>query len=107
MTFFDFVVLTLVASSVVAGALRGIVRSLLTLAALIVGLVIAARGYVAAGGGPARLRAVERDAAAHAGGFLLIIIVALAGGFFAGRLVTGGLRQARLQWFDRLLGGAF
>ena len=107
MTFFDFIVLTLAASSVVAGALRGIVRSLLTVAALIVGLVIAARGYVAAGGLLRGLGLVETDAAAHAGGFLLIIIVALAGGFFAGRLVTGGLRQVRLQWFDRLLGGAF
>lgn len=107
MTFFDFVVLTLVASSVVAGALRGIVRSLLTVAALIVGLVIAARGYGFAGSILRGLGVVETDAAANAGGFLLIVIVALAGGFFAGRLVTGGLRQVRLQWFDRLLGGAF
>ncbi len=107
MTFFDFVVLTLVASSVVAGALRGIVRSLLTVAALIVGLVIAARGYGFAGSILRGLGVVQTDAAANAGGFLLIVVVALAGGFFAGRLVTGGLRQVRLQWFDRLLGGAF
>ncbi len=107
MTFFDFIVLTLAASSVVAGALRGIVRSLLTVAALIVGLILAARGYAAAGSVLKGLGLVETDAAAHAGGFLLIITVALAGGFFAGRMVKGGLRQVRLEWFDRLLGGAF
>ena len=107
MTFFDFIVLTLAASSVVAGALRGIVRSLLTVAALVVGLVVAARGYAAAGSVLKGLGLVESDAAAHAGGFLLIVTVALVGGFFAGRLVKGGLSQVRLEWFDRLLGGAF
>ena len=96
MTFFDFVVLTLVASSVVAGALRGIVRSLLTVAALIVGLVIAARGYGFAGSILRGMGVVQTDAAANADCVLLIVIVALVGGFFAGRLDRGGLRQVRL-----------
>jgi membrane protein required for colicin V production len=107
MTFFDFLVLALIASSIVSGAMRGIVRALLTGAALIVGLIIAAQGYEAVGGILRSLKIVESSAAANAGGFLLIMIIALVGGFFAGRLVKGGLQHVRLEWFDRVLGGAF
>jgi membrane protein required for colicin V production len=107
MTFFDFLVLALIASSIVAGALRGIVRALLTGAALIIGLLIAAQGYEAAGSILSGLRIVESREAANAGGFILIMFIALAGGFLAGRLVSGGLRHVRLDWFDRVLGGAF
>jgi membrane protein required for colicin V production len=107
MTFFDFIVLALVASSVVSGALRGIVRALLTGAALIVGLLIAAQGYEAVGSILRGLKLVESKGAANAGGFLLIMAIALACGFLAARFISGGLRRVRLQWFDRLLGGAF
>ena len=107
MTFFDFLVLALIASSVVAGAMRGIMRALLTGAALIVGLLIAAQGYEAVGAILLGLNLVESSAAANAGGFLLIMAIALTGGFLAGRLVKGGLRHVRLEWFDRVLGGAF
>jgi len=107
MTFFDFLVLALIASSVVAGAMRGIVSALLTGAALIIGLLIAAQGYEAVGAVLRGLKIVESNAAANAGGFLLIMVIALVCGFFAGRLVRGGLRHIRLEWFDRVLGGAF
>ena len=107
MTFFDFLVLALVASSVISGAMRGIVRALLTGAALILGLFIAAQGYGVVGAVLRGLNVVESDGAANAGGFLLIMAIALVGGFFAGRLVKGGLKHIRLEWFDRVLGGAF
>lgn len=107
MTFFDFLVLALIASSIVSGAMRGIVRALLTGAALIIGLLIAAQGYGAAGAILRGLNLVETDGAANAGGFILIMAIALIGGFFAGRLVSGGLKHVRLEWFDRVLGGAF
>jgi membrane protein required for colicin V production len=107
MTFFDFLVLALTAASVVSGAMRGIVRALLTGAALIIGLFIAAQGYEAVGAILRGLKLVESKEAANACGFLLIMTVALVGGFLAGRVVTGGLKHVRLEWFDRVLGGAF
>ena len=107
MTFFDFLVLALIVSSVVSGALRGIVRALLTGAALVIGLLIAAQGYGVVGAILRVLNVVESEGAANAGGFLMIMLAALVGGFFAGRLVSGGLRHVRLDWFDRVLGGAF
>jgi membrane protein required for colicin V production len=107
MTFFDFIVLALIASSVVSGAMRGIVKALLTGAALIIGLLMAAHGYEAVGSIVRGLRLVEAKEAANAVGFLLIMTIALIGGFLAGHLVTRGLRHVRLEWFDRALGAAF
>jgi membrane protein required for colicin V production len=107
MTVFDLIVLALVGASVVAGALRGLVRALLTGAALLAGLLIAARGYEMAGAMLRGMGLVDSAAAANAGGFLLIVGVALVGGFIAGRWVAGSLRRARLQWLDRTLGASF
>jgi membrane protein required for colicin V production len=100
-------VLALVASSVVSGALRGFVRALLTGAALIIGLILAAQMYEVMGEMLRGLKVIESVETANAFGFLLIMAIALTGGFLAGRLVKGGLSHARLDWFDRVLGGAF
>jgi membrane protein required for colicin V production len=107
MTVFDFIVLALVGASVVAGALRGVVRALITGAALVIGLFVAAHGYESAGGVLRGMGIAESAAAANAGGFLAIMCAALGVGFVAGRLVSGGMRRAHLEWFDRALGAAF
>lgn len=107
MTIFDFIVFALVGASIAAGASRGLVRALITGAALIVGLIVAAQGYEATGKLLLGLGIVESKAAANAGGFLLIMTVVLVAGFVAGRLVRGGMRRVHLEWFDRVLGGAF
>jgi len=80
---------------------------LITGVALIVGLFIAAQGYETAGALLRGVGVVESKAAANAGGFLLIMTIVLGAGFVAERLVRGGLRRVRLEWFDRVLGGAF
>lgn len=107
MTFFDLIVLLLLASSIVAGALRGLLRASLTLIALVIGLLLAAQGYQAAGAMLRALGIVESDEAAYAGGFLLIAGGVLLSGFIAGRLLTRGMRRARIEWLDRVLGAAF
>jgi len=107
MTAFDFFVLAVVAASVVGGALRGVVRALFVGAALVVGLLAAARGYEWAGGVLQWLGLVGRDEAARAGGFLLIVGAAVAGGFALGQFARAGLKRARAGWFDGWLGAAF
>lgn len=107
MTFFDFIVFALVGASIVAGASRGLMRALITGVALIAGLIIAAQGYEVAGRLLLGVGVVESKAAANAGGFLLIMTVVLVAGFVAGQLIKGGMRRVRLEWFDRVLGGAF
>lgn len=107
MTIFDFIVFALIGASIAAGASRGLMRALITGAALIVGLLLAAQTYALAGALLLGLGIVASKAAANALGFLLIMTVVLVAGFIAGRLVTGGMRRVRLEWFDRVLGGAF
>ncbi|HYN84817.1 MAG TPA: CvpA family protein [Pyrinomonadaceae bacterium] len=107
MTFFDFFVLAVVCASVAAGAMRGLVRALVTGVALVVGIVVASRGYEAAGALLRGAGLVESAEAASAGGFLLIVAACLAAGFACGALARRGLRRARLEWFDRALGAAF
>ncbi|HEX8142639.1 MAG TPA: CvpA family protein [Pyrinomonadaceae bacterium] len=107
MTFFDFIVLALVGASVVAGALRGLVRGLLTGVALVMGLIVAARGYEMAGGVLSGMGFIESGPAANACGFLLIVGGLLLFGIIAGRWVAGGLRRARMEWLDRALGASF
>jgi membrane protein required for colicin V production len=107
MTVFDLIVLSLCGASIVAGALRGLVRAVLTGAALIVGLVVAARGYETAGTFIRALGLVESNEAAHAAGFLALTGLIFGLGFFAGHLLSSRLKRTRLAWFDRALGAGF
>ena len=107
MTVFDLIVLSLCGASIVAGALRGLVRAVLTGAALIVGLVVAARGYETAGTFIRALGLVESNEAAHAAGFLALMGLIFGLGFVAGHLLSSRLKRTRLAWFDRALGAGF
>ncbi|HEV3469956.1 MAG TPA: CvpA family protein [Pyrinomonadaceae bacterium] len=107
MTFFDLFVLLIVGASVASGALRGLVRAAVTVAALVAGLFAAAQTYGPAGAWLRGAGLVESEAAAHAGGFLLVAGVALAVGLVVGETLRAGLRRARLEWFDRALGALF
>lgn len=104
---FDLIVLAFVAASVIAGAMRGLVRAAVTVAALLLGVVAATHAYEPAGSLLLAAGLVETKAAADGGGFLLVVAVALALGFLAGEIVRGGLKRARLGWLDRALGALF
>jgi membrane protein required for colicin V production len=107
MTFFDLFVLLIVGASVAAGALRGLVRAVVTLAALALGLLAAAQTYGPAGEWLRGLGLFESQAAAHAGGFLFVAGVAVGVGLVVGETLRAGLRRSRLEWFDRALGALF
>src|SRR5437764_22203 len=107
MTVFDMFVLAIVGASVAAGALRGFVRALIASFGLVVGLILAAHLYGTAGALLRSIGLVESVEAAHAGGFLLVTGVVLVAGFILGEFARAGLRHARLEWFDRVLGAGF
>ena len=107
MTFFDLFVVLVVGASVASGALRGLVRAVVTLAALILGLFGAAQTYEQAGALLRGLGLFESAEAARAGGFLLVAGLCLGIGLVAGQSLRAGLKHARLAWFDRVLGAAF
>lgn len=107
MTVFDLIVLALLGASLISGALRGFVRALVATLAMFIGVVVAARSYEAVGTALRALGLFESSAAANAAGFLLLVGIALALGFLAGQLLRGGLRRAKLEWMDRVLGALF
>jgi membrane protein required for colicin V production len=107
MTFFDLFVLAIIGSSVIAGALRGLVRALVTGVALVFGLIVAAHAYHVAGALLVGLGLVESQVTASAGGFLLIVGVALAVGFILGQFIKTRLGRTRLGLVDRAVGAAF
>ncbi|HEX3561043.1 MAG TPA: CvpA family protein [Pyrinomonadaceae bacterium] len=107
MTVFDLFVLAIVGASVVAGALRGFVRALIATLGLVLGLFVAAHTYEPAGSLLRSLGLVQSNAAAHAGGFLLVAGLLLLAGFVVGEFAKSGLRRVRLGWLDRVLGAGF
>jgi membrane protein required for colicin V production len=107
MTFFDLFVLAIVGASVASGALRGFVRALVTSVGLVVGFFVASHTYEQAGAFLRGLGFIESVEAGHAAGFLLMVGVVLAVGFVLGESVRAGLKRAKLQWFDRVLGAGF
>jgi len=107
MTLFDLFVLAIIGSSVAAGALRGMVRALITTIGLAVGFIVATYTYQAAGGFLRGFGLVESAEASHAAGFLLMTGLVLLTGFVLGESARAGLRRARLEWFDRALGAGF
>jgi membrane protein required for colicin V production len=107
MTFFDLFVLAIVGASVAAGALRGFVRALVTSIGLLVGFFVASHTYEQAGAFLRGLGAFDSIEAGHAAGFLLMVGVVLLAGFILGESARAGLKRAKLQWFDRVLGAGF
>ncbi len=107
MTAFDLFVLAIVGASVAAGALRGLVRALITSFGLALGFLVATHAYQAAGSFLRGVGAVESVEASHAAGFLLMTGVVLLVGFVLGESARAGLKRAKLQWFDRALGAGF
>lgn len=107
MTFFDLFVLAIVGASVAAGALRGFVRALVASIGLLVGFFVASHTYEQAGAFLRGLGAVESIEAGYAAGFLTMVGIVLAAGFILGESLRAGLKRAKLQWFDRVLGACF
>lgn len=101
----DWVLLAILLVSLLLSLWKGFTRELVSLAALVWGLVLACQFYTV----PARWLAphVRAPEIAALAGFLGIVLAAMiAGGvlsWLAGKLV----HKAGLRWFDRLLGASF
>lgn len=101
----DWILAAILVLSVVAAILKGFVRELIALAALVAAVVVAAAGY--------RLAAIwfEDLAKSHeialGLGFLSLFIGTLLVGALVEALAKKLIQKANLQWFDRFLGGIF
>lgn len=101
----DWVLTAVVVASVVAAVLKGFVRELIALAAVVVGLVLAALGYQRAAVWFEDL--ARSHEIALGAGFLALFLATLALGGLVALLARKLVKTAGLQWFDRFLGGIF
>lgn len=101
----DWIVLTIVVSSVVSSVLKGFAREAISLGAVILGLLLASWFYAEAGN--LVLEYVKTQEIASLIGFAVIFLGILLAGGIVSFLVTKFLQATDLQWFDRLLGAAF
>ena len=101
----DWIVVVIVVSSVISSILKGFAREAISLAAVILGLLLASWFYPQAGSLVSAY--VKTEAIASLVGFALIFLGVLLAGAVISFVVTRFLRVVDLQWFDRLLGAAF
>ena len=104
-TLLDWIVLSILLYSIVMSTLRGFVREVLGLGTVVVALLMAAWLHEELGSLFVNLFRTE-DIALFLG-FSIVFVVTLSAGFAAIRMIYKFFEFARLEWFDRLLGGAF
>jgi len=101
----DWTLAVVVIISVAAAIHKGFVRELISLAALVAGLVVAALGYQRASVWFEDLTKSHEVALGLA--FLALFLGTLAVGALLSVLARKLIKSAGIQWFDRFLGGVF
>lgn len=105
MTVLDYFVTIVVIASVILGASRGLIKGVFSVASAAVGLVLAAQIYPLAAHLFAPFTTSAR--AANLLGFVSVFLLVLVGGSLLARWLRGGIKRARLDWLDHLLGAVF
>jgi len=101
----DWTLAAIVASSMIAGAIRGFTRELISLASLVIGLVVAAVAYPRAALWFEDLTK-SHDVALELG-FLALFLGVLLLGAVVSVLARKLIKTAGVIWFDRFLGAVF
>lgn len=104
-TVLDYIFVIIILVSVILALRKGLVRELISLAALIGGFLLAAFYHPVV----ARLfqDVAKTEAVANLLGFLIIFLAVLILGAIAAFLVNKFVKMAALEWMDRLMGGVF
>jgi len=101
----DFLILAVVAVSLIGSILKGFTREVVSLVALVAGVVVALWWYPI----PARRLEPYTSGPAVAGfvGFGVILLAFLILGWMVSKLLAKLIKASGMRWFDRLLGAAF
>src|SRR6266700_4251473 len=105
MTIADWVIIAIIAFSVILAAAQGFFFEAISLAGLVVGYLLAVWEFHVVADWFAPY--VKSQGVADIIGFIIILIGVMILAGIIGRLVRWMLREAGLRWFDRVLGGAF
>jgi membrane protein required for colicin V production len=105
MTTFDYIVIAVTGSSLLAGLMKGFVRSVWGLIIALVGLILASAFYPQLE--PIVRSWTETDVTAMLTAFLVIFVAVVLVGMAIGRTFRTFLKKTHLSWIDHLAGGAF
>lgn len=105
MTAVDWIIVAVLAGSVLTGLAQGFIRSACTAAGLIGGLILAAWNYQSIG--LPLSRTVHDNQIANAIGFLLITVAVMTVGFLLGLFLSHLLHKMGFGCLDRLAGALF
>lgn len=105
MTGLDWVIIGIVAVSIVLAVEQGFFFELFALAGVVVGYVVAAWEYPRLA--PKFQPYVKAVPIAELAAFLTIFLLVLLVAGLAGRITRWAMKEAGLRWFDRVLGGVF
>lgn len=105
MTPLDWLIVAILAVSVVLAVEQGLVFELVTLGGVAVGYLAAAWNYQRVA--PWFLPYAKSAKVAELAGFLTIFFAVLLAAGIGARVARWSLKQAGLRWFDRALGGVF
>jgi|TARA_B100001971_G_C18225326_1_gene560013 membrane protein required for colicin V production len=100
----DIIILISLVVSVFAGLRRGLVKSVLSLAGLIIGVVLAGHLYKSVSG---ILTFISNEDAANIVAFILILVLVMMAAFFFARLLKSAIKVVMLNWVDRVGGTVF
>ena len=101
----DWILAAIVVLSVVGAIRRGFVQELISIAAVVLGLVVAALGYTRAALWFDDLTKSHQISLGL--GFLVLFLGVLVVGALVSLLARRLIKTAGLEWFDRFLGGIF
>lgn len=99
----DSLLAAVILGSGVAAALKGFIRELISLAAVVAGLAVAAAGYARAAVWFEDL--TRSHEVALGAGFLTLFLAVLGLGILASAVSKRLIKAAGVQWADRILGG--
>lgn len=103
--FLDFLFIFIIFVSIIFALLKGLVREITSLVALIGGFILAVRYYSVPAGW---LTEVSRnESVANLFGFLIIFLGCILIGAIISFIINRFLNAASIKWVDRLLGGVF
>jgi membrane protein required for colicin V production len=104
-TFLDFLFAFIVLVSVGFALLKGLMREIISLVALIGGFTLAVLYYYVPAGWLSEIS--RNESVANLFGFLVIFLGCILIGAITSLIVNRFLKAASLKWVDRLLGGLF
>ncbi len=104
-TFLDYIFAGIILISTIFALMKGLVREIISLVALIAGFILAALYYQVPAAWLADFSRTE--AVANLLGYVIIFVGCILIGAIAAFLVNRFVKAASLKWIDRLLGGIF